>query len=294
MGEKHEDGALDKIIQASQARLIQNTENLLQDDLSIALRLGPAMDYLSNIMAEAQKAYEAELPFVKALETFSNYIAESIALYPAPEVLEKRKEGLIESYKAWGKFGWSWIGHTPIKFYEAMPTNIADANKRIKPYCTDEIMGTLFVSLHTKSTEQTDLDSAIFCYENRQYKPCAMVLFGMIDAKLITHQQAKDNRSVGGKAVRKLRTQFEAENDNREFYTMLRYINLFSCLETIFRHAGNFKCEPPTINRNFIDHGMNQRPVCRLDCIQLFFVLDNLIDFFEEDWGYSAKKHTSN
>lgn len=294
MGEKLEDEALDKIVQASQDRLIQNTENLLQDDLAIALRLMPAMDYLSNIMAEAQKAYEAELPFIKALETFSAYIAESIASYPTPEFLEKRKERLIESYKAWGEFGWPWLGHTPIKFYEVLPANIADANRRIKPYCTDETMAKLFVSLHTKSAEQADLDSAIFCYENRQYKPCAMVLLGMIDAKLITHQQTEGNRSVGGKAVQKLQAKFETENDNRELYTMLRYMNLFFCLETIFRHAENFKCEPPTINRNFIDHGMNRRPVCRLDCIQLFFALDNLIDFFEEGWEYPAEKYASN
>ncbi len=258
----------------------------LQDNLSLIVKLGPAINYLSSIMAEAQRIYEKELPFIKALESFSAYITESIATYPTHEFLEKRKENLIKSYKRWGELGWSWIGQVPIKFYEAMPKDIADANDRIKPYSTGRIVEKLFVSLYAKSTRQTDLDSAIFCYRNKQYKPCAMLLFGMIDAKLIGHQPPKTNRLVGKRAVQKLRAEFETEGHNQELYTMLRYVNLFSCLETIFRPAENFKYEPPIINRNYINHGMSRRPVRRRDCIQLFFVLDNLTDFFNGDGMY--------
>ncbi len=108
------------------------------------------------------------------------------------------------------------------------------------------------------------------------------MLFGLIDAKLIRKQTTIGNyRLVGEKAAKKLAEQFEHTDDNFSFFSLLRFANLFSCLETVFANGKNFKDEPLVINRNYIDHGMNQRPVLKRDCIQLFFILENLLDFFD-------------
>ena len=56
---------------------------------------------------------------------------------------------------------------------------------------------------------------------------------------------------------------------------------LFSCIETVFAPAENFKAEPYTFNRNYLAHGMTRRPVRQRDCIQLFLALYNLTVFLK-------------
>lgn len=44
----------------------------------------------------------------------------------------------------------------------------------------------------------------------------------------------------------------------------------------------NFVKEPKTINRNYIDHGMNTRDVRKRDCVQLFLATYNLCEIMDE------------
>lgn len=261
-------------------RMSSITRNL-QASMSAASQLGPVMS-TALLNAAAQIAGVSLGPIVQALESYSQYITETVALFQIARFPEEHRKKLAESYRAWGKCGWAWVGATPLKFYNTPPQNAADANKRIKPYVSQSEIEELFERLHSKKLRSSDLDSAIFCYQNRQYKPCALMLFGMIDAKLIRKQTTiKDYRPAGGKAADKLREQFEQTNDRVGFFSLLRFANLFSCLETVFASGKNFKNEPAVINRNYIDHGINQRPVLKRDCIQLFFILDNLLDFLD-------------
>lgn len=280
--EKAEAKKLRSIIQVYQQSNLVNMFNSFQLQLPVQETLTPALKEFLGILS----AIESDVPvwpMISAIQQFSTYIARYTAEYPLSTFSEERKLALIESYRQWGKCGWSWIGNTPIKFYSKPPIDIADANIRIKPYHNAEIVEELFLGLRSKAVRQGDLESAIFCYKSRQYKPCALVLFGMIDAKLIKKQSPTQNRLVGKRAIKKLYAQFDKTHDQRWLYTMLRYVNLFACLETMFEGGENFKSEPPVINRNYIDHGMERRRVRQRDCIQLFFVLDNLIDFFNDN-----------
>ena len=132
-------------------------------------------------------------------------------------------------------------------------------------------MDELFATLQRASVKKEDLNTAIFCYDNRQYKACALVLLGVIDAKLIRKQNRNGYRCTGSRAAKKIREKFENERTTEAFSTMLHCVNLFSCIETGFAPAENFKAEPYTFNRNYLAHGMTRRPVRQRDCIQLFF-----------------------
>lgn len=57
--------------------------------------------------------------------------------------------------------------------------------------------------------------------------------------------------------------------------------NVFSCLNEVFEDANDFKQQPLIINRNFIDHGMLHRKVCKKDCIQIFLLYYNLLKLLE-------------
>lgn len=132
-----------------------------------------------------------------------------------------------------------------------------------------------FDNLRACKLRKDDLESAIYCFQNRQYMACSLLLFGLIEAKLI-RKQTKDWRNVGMGAVEELKGQLEESENTKMFFTLLCCANLIAYLEIIFA-AHNFKNEPTVINRNFVDHGMSNRRVRKRDCIQLFFALQNLL-----------------
>ena len=53
------------------------------------------------------------------------------------------------------------------------------------------------------------------------------------------------------------------------------------CIQKVFEDGNDFKNQPAVINRNFIDHGMLTRSVVRKDCVQLFLLFYNLIEFLD-------------
>lgn len=124
----------------------------------------------------------------------------------------------------------------------------------------------------------------LFCFENRCYKACSVILFGLIDSKLIRMmpkpKNEKEYRSVGVNAVREIEKKHQ---EKQALYELLNYVNLFACLKTVFANANDFRREPSVINRNFVDHGMTNRNVRKRDCIQLFLLLNNFVDTFEKN-----------
>lgn len=179
-----------------------------------------------------------------------------------------------------GVYGWSWFLDAPIKFYFKSPLSADDANAKVKPFCSPQHIQRLFSDLRKRRINKRNLESAIYCYDHKQYTACALLLFSMLDSIMIRKQpKGAKRRPVGGSAVKELKKQ-EEQNETM-FFTMLHCLNLFACLEVFFADARDFRVEPPTINRNYIDHGMNQRVVRKRDCIQLFLALNNLLFFYE-------------
>ena len=62
---------------------------------------------------------------------------------------------------------------------------------------------------------------------------------------------------------------------------LLSYTNLFACIAEFFAQGNDFKEQPKLANRNFIDHGMLHKDVRRRDCVQLFLLYYNFIEFFD-------------
>lgn len=255
---------------------------------------------ITEILDSFQEAIKALIPpsdiiigvaksIALMMESFSDVfnetireLAEGLKKIYLPEINEERKQELVENYIAWGQYGWTCLPNMPWDLFCEHPKSIKEANMSVKPYHSSKAMEEVFSDLRMYRIKSEDLESAIFCYRHKQYKACALLLFGMIDSKLIRKQQKGENRRKSGEgAVKKIQKAFEACEDKESFYTMLKYVNLFACLSTLFANGNDFKKEPDTINRNFIDHGMNNRSVRKRDCIQLFLLLGNLMDFLE-------------
>lgn len=211
------------------------------------------------------------------LREMAHQLSNAVANFRIPTVTEEEQKRLIESNQLWGQYGWTYIPSMPLKMYHASPENITAANKLAIKYCSDKEMNKLFKYLQRWKLHSADLDSAIFCFQNKQYKACALLLCGMIDSKLI-RMQSSPARPVGANAVKWLIASYEDDRE-RLLVEVLFATNLFAYLEKLFAGGKGFMNEPDTLNRNYIGHGMNRRTVRKRDCIQLFLALNNLMQF---------------
>lgn len=248
----------------------------IQEIASIALETIQPIKQISKIASET-------------LSGFSSQLSSLFEKIKIPTISEEEKEELQTNFEMWGKCGWTSMPHSDLCIFKNAPTDIKDANKKIKMWCKKEDIETLFKFLHiVEGVKKNDLEEAISLYYSRKYKSCAMLLFSLIDAKLIRLQRKEDvsektkRRCSGASAIKKIKQRIETEQDiNETFLLLLSFVNLFACMEVFFEDAKDFKKQPTLINRNFLQHGMLTRKVTKRDCIQLFLLYYNFLEFVE-------------
>ncbi|MBR2408738.1 MAG: hypothetical protein IKB07_07245 [Lachnospiraceae bacterium] len=238
----------------------------------------PMMENIAKIAAQVSET----------LGSIAVNIGEMMQNIKIPTISEERKEELRVAYRAWGSYGWTVMPDLPLSVFLDCPVDIKEANKLALSYCTNKDMEKLFDILRDmKDVKMSDLGEAIFDFKHKQYKSCALILFGLIDAKLIRLQQKDKNpngkwRAVGQSAANKVLDNIKREQDlEKKFFLLLDYENILACLNIVFANARDFRKQPIVINRNFIDHGMMTKKVIRKDCVQLFLLFYNLLMFID-------------
>lgn len=228
-------------------------------------------------VAQAAQAYtRTTLP---QLAEVAVALIKSVANFRQSSLSDEEANQLVESNRVWGEYGWTYMPSMPITMFDTPPANIAEANKLAMQYCAASEMEKVFAELQKCKLNHNDLNSAIFCYQNRQYKACALLLCGLIDSKVI-RVRSDENRPTGERAVKAIKKNYDSCGEKILAEAMLVY-NLLSYLEVLFKRGYGFLHEPDVLNRNFIGHGMNRRTVRKRDCIQLFLALYNLLKHFE-------------
>lgn len=214
-------------------------------------------------------------------ESFSKYISDiskSLKELKLPQFSEAQKNAYIEIYKQWGSYGWTDIRLVPINMLRKIE-NQEEADKLMLSINTDEVLEECFSEIKEKKYHTQDIEEAISCYVSGFYKASAMLLFSVIDSYFINKQER--NKKTGLKAITNYKNVTKKDVENT-FFLYLRYISLFTALEMFFEN--DFEKDFINVNRNAIDHGMGTRPVCKTDCIKLFFVLKSLL-YFEEEFS---------
>jgi hypothetical protein len=242
-------------------------------------KMRPAwLDAIDGITRTTQMIANAVQPF----QQIAASITEAVSKITIPTISQEEKELWEQNYKKWGEIGWPVLPNAPFNFFNGFPEDTKTANKLAMQFCDTKSMDKLFKELHEQDIKKADLDSAIFCYKSKQYKACALMIFCLIDSKMIKLQPKTERREVGLRATKKLNVHLDEKLSKTHFFISALYqINLMTCLGTYFANGNNFIKEPDTINRNFVNHGMNVRTVRKRDCIQLFIALNNLLEFLD-------------
>ena len=163
-----------------------------------------------------------------------------------------------------------------------VPSSRADANAKALSYCGNKQIEILFSDLlDTKGIKKADLTEAIDDFRSKKYKSCASILFSLVDGILIRSMEKgkKRQRPSGKTAAVLLNGKIENADEIKDMiFHLLSWAGVFAALKVFFEPGDDFKRQPSVLGRNWLDHGMLHRPVKRMDCIQLFLLLDNLTD----------------
>ena len=271
---------MNSIIQKNQASML----GLLQTNMNYALE-----PFKNSVLGQMQELVEVwkQAFSVKSARRMSEIISESVRRLRIPTLSEERKQELIEAHKLWGSYGWTMNPCENVKkIFKYMPTDKKSADAIALKQCSGQKMKQIFESIsETKRVKKADFEEAVFDYNHRQYKSCALILFSLVDAVLIRLQKKSDlkgkRREVGLRAVSKAKTRTETDINVQMLFIAMFYTNLFACLEKVFEGGKDFKNQPDVINRNFLDHGMMTKKVRKKDCIQLFLLYYNMLELLD-------------
>lgn len=255
-----------KLLSELIAEFTRNIQSIYKPTVDIMIKLGQTITDYSSVFAK-----------------LSNAIADLANNIKIPSLSDEQKKELQDSYKAWGKHGWTVPPYASLSIFDKKPQSLQEANKYMRQYINTASMKELFIELgRLDNLRKDDLQEAILNFENRRYKSCSMILFALIDGKIIRYQDKEINRKVGFYGAKKICNKIESEFSSKNaFFSLLNLINITSALEVTFENAKNFKDQPTVVNRNFILHGMLYSRVRRRDAAQLFLLLYNLIELFD-------------
>ena len=202
-------------------------------------------------------------------------------------ISEEQKEQLLQAHKQWGEYGWTINPNASVDtLFDSAPSDKKTADQIALKECSNASMKSVFKSIsEMKHSKKIDFEEAVFDFDNRKYKSCALMLFALIDAKLIRLQKDSTlngkGRSVGAKAVEKAKARATEITEDHMLFTLLFEANLFACLEKVFEKGNDFRKQPEVLNRNFLDHGMLTRKATRKDCVQLFLLYYNILELLD-------------
>ena len=167
-----------------------------------------------------------------------------------------------EGVKYWGESGWTFIPEAPIALFKTKTSSQLECDKIALTYLKKEDMECLFQKMKEMKINQSELDEAICCYNNRCYRGCAMILCSIIDGIIYKRQKCNSSKRKGNKNFfTKIRDNGIKEEIIQNSFYLLYMDNLIAYMKKLFEYADDFKITTTVLNRNFLLHGMLRRNV---------------------------------
>lgn len=260
---------------------VPNIVNPLIDNFEGCSLLCDRINEIVNV-AIPEAIQKAMAPLNELSESIAKIQAQFQSVFVDIHIPSFDEEWLQErrvSYEKWGEYGWTSITWAKLKFFYTVPDTQAEADAKALSCCDEEqIEGLLTELLEKTETDKSDLTEAIDDYRSKHYKSCVCILFSLIDGILIrSMKKDKKRRPHGYIAAKKLNERIkDAEEFKGMVFHLLAWAGVLAAINSFFKDGDDFKEQPTVLGRNWLAHGMLNRPVTRKDCIQLFLLLDNL------------------
>lgn len=179
---------MNSVIKKNQASVL----GLLQSNMNYALEpfKNSVLGRMQELLDVWKQAFAVKYDFSALSESahrMSEIISESVQRIRIPDLSEERKQEIIEAHKLWGSYGWTMNPcENAKKIFEYMPTDKKSADTIALKQCSGQKMKQIFeIISETRRVKKADFEEAVFDYNHRQYKSCALILFSLVDAVLI-------------------------------------------------------------------------------------------------------------
>jgi len=251
-------------IDISNVKLKQADCQLIAEKLREAIKLD---------LSFAQQARDALKGLEKTIEVLNEISLRDFSFASRYERINW--EETTKCYCEWAQYGWTIAWNASPGLYMTFPSSQQEANTMALEYVDNQYVSSLFSQLRDQFKADQDFDSALFCYENKRFKACSLILCTIIERVLITFDNNEDKK-IGLKAILKIAKlgKYDAINTTSDIQYLFAY-NTLTFLNMLFKSADNFKSQPEWLNRNFLLHGMYNKEVTAIDCIKLFLGLFN-------------------
>lgn len=199
------------------------------------------------------------------------------------------KENLQQILDYWSQYGWGVIRFFSLNMYQTQPKSFEEADNIAMQFFSENNIQYFLNAMegNIKSNEIfiEDFIEARYCFTAGKFKACALILFALIDSRLIKLQPMISNcrqRSTGEKAAQRIKDILDKEPQNQnKVYAYTEFSTLIEIIKLFYKNSNNFQIKDNILNRNLIAHGMLKRKVTKIDCLKLFVILDNLITFID-------------
>ena len=232
----------------------------------------------NNLFAQIQKYDFSSVfsGFNDIVRGIQNQISDSLAKIKS-SLPEFNWDDWNEGMKYWGENGWTIIPHAPAGLFK-----------------TND-MEDLFSNLQGMRLNHKDLNEAIYCYNNKCYKACAMILCSMIDGMIYKRQPVKkgSRRKGDSRFFEKIKESGLKEDLLQQSFFLLQMNNLIAYLTKLFENGKDFQLDTKVLNRNFLLHGMSKKNVSQKECKQLFLAVYNTKLIIEGVNGRLKKKNVN-
>lgn len=226
-------------------------------------------------MSEAAQAfYSSYAPIAEALQEMRQRFNESIKpilANLASLYADIDWEKLADGSRKWGEFGWIPPEGMGLRQICNPPEALLDADKIALSYIDKEAVDGLEHRLLQIVPKKSDMQEALNLFNERRYKPAAMMICSLIECELIKTQDHSDWRKPE-KAIRKFNSEIPEEG-----IIVVTEAALIGAYEYFFKNGDNFNHGiEGELNRNFLQHGMMYKPVRRKTCIKLLLILQEV------------------
>lgn len=197
---------------------------------------------------------------------------------------EKLNEKIL-SVRKWGDYGWVLYNELSVPEIFNLPESQTIADDMVLKVFDGQLMFSDLNKIKENAFIRNDyIDDIIFLYENNRFNSCVMVILNSIERIMLYHMKLdRDEFGLKFKINSKAnQSSFSNINAYKELQlTYLNALNLIVLLEKTFKTYGfDWDSEPDFVARDYINHGMSDRKITRVDVIKLILLL---IEF--SDWS---------
>lgn len=195
-----------------------------------------------------------------------------------------QKEDIETSIRAWADYGWVLPERMPLGEWMAFPTSLEEADSRAAAYIDDASIASLFDDAARLTGSTLDISEAKALFFDGRYKPCAMLLCAEIEGTIIKSRKrvyvdisGRRKRREVAKIVRE--TELEVDGATR-IWSRIAALPLVINNKYWLDGKDFDPDQEGEFNRNFIDHGMDTKPVTKTICIKLLLLLGVVTEVF--------------